>query len=81
MNKKDFINKLSLKTNIDLDKCEKINLIIEDTLLIGRKNKITMVTRFIDELGFSKSEAEKIYNISMEILAHGLKDKLLHPFK
>lgn len=39
MNKKGFILKLKEKLNYDEEKCIKINEILEDTFLIGKKNK------------------------------------------
>ena len=81
MNKKDFIEILKNKLNYDEEKCVKINSIVEDTFLIGKKNKDKMIERFINEIDISNEEANKIYEIVMNILTNNIKDKLKHPFK
>ena len=80
MNKKQFIKKLSEKTGYDLEKCNLINNIIEETFIIGKNNKEKMIDKFQNN-SFSAEEAEKIYETSMEIIAGEIKNKLKHPFK
>ena len=81
MNKKDVILKLKEKLNLDIDTCNKINDIVEKNFIIGRNNKEKMLNGFINELNIGKDEADKIYNTVMDVLMHGLKEKVMHPFK
>ena len=81
MNKTEFIKELSNKTGIDEGKCIQINSIIEDTFIIGKKNKEKIMERFKIELNYNDEEANKVYETVMEILASEVKDKLKHPFK
>ena len=81
MNKKDVILKLKEKLNLDIDTCNKINDIVEKNFIIGRNNKEKMLNGFINELNIGKDEADKIYNTVMDVLMHGFKEKVMHPFK
>ena len=81
MNKRKFIEELSKQTGYDEEKCNKINSIIEDIFIIGKKNKEKMVERFKTELNFNDDAANKLYEIVMNILGTEIKYKLRHPFK
>ncbi len=81
MNKKDFIEKLSKETSYNEEKCNLINSIIEDTFIIGKKNKENMIVKFKERLEIENQEATKLYEIVMQIISAGIKDKLKHPFK
>lgn len=81
MNKKEFIEKLSKETSYDERKCNLINSIIEDTFIIGKKSKEKMIVEFKEKLKIKEQEANKVYEIVMQIIAAGIKDKLKHPFK
>lgn len=76
MNKKDFIEKLSKQTSYDERKCNLINSIIEDTFIIGKKNKEKMIAEFKEKLNVDDQEANRIYEIAMQIIGTGIKDKL-----
>ena len=81
MNKTGFIKKLSKELNCDEDKARRINYIIEDTSLIGEKNKEKMVSRFISDLNMTEEEADNTYNKCMDVITSSMKNKILHPFK
>ncbi len=81
MNKQEVIEKLQKELKYDDEKCIIINKIIEETFLIGRKNKQKMIDRFIEEVNVNDDEANKIYETFMDIISKGLKEKLKHPFK
>lgn len=81
MDKKEFIEKLSKQTNYDERKCNLINSIIEDTFIIGKKSKEKMIVEFKEKLKIEEQEANKVYEIVMQIIGAGIKDKLKHPFK
>lgn len=81
MDKKEFIEKLSKQTNYDEIKCNLINSIIEDTFIIGKKSKEKMIVEFKEKLKIEEQEANKVYEIVMQIIGTGIKDKLKHPFK
>ena len=81
MNKTDFIKELSNKTGYNEDMCLQINNIIEDTFLIGKKNKEKMINDFKNKLNINEEEANKIYETAMNIISSEIKNKLKHPFK
>ena len=80
MNKTDFIKELSKQTGYDEEKCTEINSILEDTFLIGKKNKEKMIEKFMQKLNIDENESNKIYEISMQIIGQQIKNKLKHPF-
>ena len=81
INKTEFIKELSNKTGFNEDECRDINNIIEDTFIIGKKNKEKMKEKLKTELNYNDDEANKVYKAVMEILALEVKDKLKYPFK
>ena len=81
MNKRGFIKKLKEKTHLKEEQCIVINSIIEDTFLIGKRNKDKMIQEFIKQLKISEEEANEIYCISIGIISSEIKNKLRHPFK
>lgn len=81
MNKSEFIKELSKQTGYDEAKCNLINSIIEDTFIIGKKNKEKMIEKFESGFNLDETEANKLYEIVMNILSTEIKNKLKHPFK
>ena len=81
MNKSEFIKELSKQTGYNEEKCIQINSIIEDTFIVGKKNKEKMIEKFKSGLNFDEIEANKLYEIVMNILGSEIKNKLRHPFK
>lgn len=81
MNKIGFINKLKEKTNYDEEKCIIINSVLEENFIIGNKNKVKITTQLEEKLNVTSEEAEKIYNIAMEIIGSAIKESIKHPFK
>ena len=76
MNKTEFVKELSKRLGYDLDKCEKINSILEDTFIFGKNAKETLINKFTNELNVSEEEANKIYNVFAEIFATEIKNKI-----
>lgn len=81
MNKSEFISKLTKQTEYDEEKCILINDIIEDTFIIGKKNKEKMIEKFKNQLSINEKEANKLYELVINILGSEIKNKLKHPFK
>ena len=81
MDKEEFIKKLQELTKLNESDCAKINEIIDNHLIIGRKGKEKIISDIVEKLSISSEEANKIYNTCMDILVKGIKDKLKHPFK
>lgn len=81
MNKKEFIDALAKELNCDTEYSRKINDLLEDNFLIGKKNKEKTINSFITELKVSEEEAEKIYETASSVIASAIKDKIKHPFK
>ncbi len=79
MNKSEFINELSKKTNLSEEESGKINEILEGTLFVGKKNKTKIVSEIVEKINVSEEEADNIYNSSMDLLKDGLIDKI-NPF-
>ena len=80
MNKTEFINELSNKTNYSIEECTKINEIIERNFIISKRSKEKIINNLISELDYTDEEADNIYNISVEIIKKSIKEKLIHPF-
>lgn len=80
MNKKEFVNELSTKLGFDVEKCEKINDILEDTFIIGNKNKEKIIEKFKTQFNMNDEDADKLYNDVMQVVGTGLKDKFTNPF-
>lgn len=81
MNKTDFINELSNRTNYSIEECTKINEIIERNFIISKKSKEKIITDFINELNYTEEQAENVYKIAVEIITKSIKEKIIHPFK
>jgi len=81
MNKEKFTKKLNEVTNYDLEKCKKVNDILESHFIIGKNQKEKILNDFSSELNISKDEADVLYNQCVKILGMELKNKLKHPFK
>ena len=81
VNKTEFIKELQKQLNYDEEKCIIINDILENTFLIGKKNKEIMINEFVTKLNVTEREANKIYETAMNILSKGIKEKLKHPFR
>ena len=81
MNKSEFIKELSKQTGYDEEKCIVINSIVEDTFIIGKKNKDKMIEKFEEQISLDENEANKLYETIMSIISSEIKNKLKHPFK
>ena len=81
MNKSEFIKELSKQTGYDEEKCIVINSIVEDTFIIGKKNKEKMIEKFEEQISLDENEANKLYETVISIIGSELKNKLKHPFK
>ncbi|MBR2833103.1 MAG: hypothetical protein IKF01_04315 [Bacilli bacterium] len=81
MNKKKVLERLKNGLNYSEDRCKIIIEILEDTFIIGKKNKAKMIDRFMSELDVSEDEANRIYESVIEIIGSGIKERLAHPFK
>ena len=81
MNKSDFIKELSNQTGYTQEKCTLINSIVEDTFIIGKKNKEKMIEKFESSLNLDGTEANKLYETVMNIIGSEVKNKLKHPFR
>ena len=54
MNKSQFINELSKKTNYSIEDCTRINSILEDNFIISRKSKDKIVSSLMSEFNISE---------------------------
>ena len=81
MNKTKFIEALAKELNCDVEYSRRINDILEENTLIGKKNKEKTVNTFMVELNIDKEEAEKIYEVACSVASNAIKEKIKHPFK
>ena len=81
MNKTKFIKKLKETLNIDENRANIINNILESNNIIGKKGKENIINDLIGQLKIDTEEANKIYETSMNIIKDAIKNKLKHPFK
>lgn len=80
MNKGKFIETLTEKLNVDKNTAIIINNILENNNIIGKKNKEKIINDLIEQLKIDDSEANKIYETSMNIIMTEIKNKIKHPF-
>ena len=81
MNKREFIEELTKKANIEEKDAIIINYILEKYILIGKKSKENIINDIKEELKVEEAKANELYNISMQIIKDEIKDTLKHPFK
>lgn len=81
MNKAGFIKTLSKELNCDLEYSRRINDLLEENFIIGKKNKEKTINLFINELNITKEEAEKIYEAASSVITSGIKERIKHPFR
>lgn len=81
MNKTEFIEKLQKELNYKKEQCVIINDIMEETSLFGKRSKDKMISDFISRLHVTNSEANRIYEVSMNIITTEIKNKVKHPFR
>ena len=61
MNKSEFIKELSKQTSYNEERCNTINNIVEDTFIIGKKNKEKIIEKFEKQINLDENEANKLY--------------------
>lgn len=81
MNKTGLIKELSVKLDVSEEKASKIESMLEENFIVGKKNKEKTVELFMNELDLSSEEADELYNQSMDVIKDCLVDKIKHPFK
>ena len=81
MNKTEFVNKLQEELKYDKEKCLAINSILEDTFILGKHKKETIISKFTQELNMSNEEAEHVYEVTSNIISKGIKNSIFHPFR
>lgn len=81
MNKENFIKELATVTGLPINKCIVINSILESHFIIGKNNKIKIVSNIETQLQMTKEESEKIYESAMSIIGTNIKEKIKRPFK
>ena len=80
LNKTNFIKELSIKLNIDEEKCTIINDILESNFFISKKSKDKIINELINRLNINEIDANKIYETAKSIVNNEIKNKLKHPF-
>ena len=81
MNKKGFIEKIKKELNIDENKANIINNIIETNNIFGKKSKDKIINDFMGQLNIDDIKANEIYEKVMEIIKNAIKEKIKHPFR
>lgn len=80
MNKNELIKALSSKIGYSVEDTTRINDVLEENFIIGKKNKEKIISRLMEVIKIDEVEANRIYNSFAELLKDGLIDKLKHPF-
>ena len=81
MNKTKFIEKLQETLNIEENDAIIINDILENNNIIGKNNKQKIINDIMEKLEKTETEANKIYETTMQIITTAIKNKIRHPFK
>ena len=76
MNKSEFIKELSRQTSYSEERCNTINNIVEDTFIIGKRNKEKMIEKFKKQTNLDENEANKLYETVMRIIGNEIKNKI-----
>ena len=81
MNKREFIEELSKRLDMNKDTCRKISDTLEENFFIGKKNMEKTINNLMTELNVDREKAEEIFNICMDTMKDAIKDKIKHPFR
>lgn len=81
MNKEYFEKELKNTLKMDDEKIKIISEILDDNNIIGKKSKEKIIVELKEKLKITEEESNEIYNVAMNIIKKGLKEKLKHPFK
>lgn len=81
MTKEEFIKVLSEKLKCSEKRAKEVSDLLEDNCFIGKNNKEKTINSFINNLNVTKEEADEIFNVCMNTIKDGIKNRLLHPFK
>jgi hypothetical protein len=80
MNEEQVLAAIKEKTGLSDEQVNKVNEVIENTLVIGRNNKDKIIAGIKEKLGFDDAKAESIYEAVMGVLAGGIADKVKEMF-
>ena len=80
MNKSELIKALSSKIGYSVEDTTRINDVLEENCIRGKKTKEKIISRLMEVIKIDEVEANRIYNSFAELLKDGLIDKLKHPF-
>lgn len=80
MRKYQFIERLAQKTGLTQEEATKVNDIIEEHSLIGKKSKAAATAEIGEALNVDATRADEISNTAYDIIAEAMKNKLKHPF-
>jgi len=81
MNKKGLVEKIAKELGFNIKDSNTINEILENNLLIGKKNKDKIIRELSEKLNIDKKDADKIYNKAVSIIGNEIKKKIKNPFK
>lgn len=81
MNKRELIEILAEKASLNFNESEKAVNIIENNNIFNSKNKENIINELKEELNINELKAQEIYDIFMDLIKKGIKNKIKHPFK
>lgn len=74
MNKSEFIKELSKQTSYNEERCNTINNIVEDTFIIGKKNK----EKIIENQVLKKTSISYKLHINQTHIHSGMRMQVIH---
>ena len=80
MNDKEFKKVLKEKLNLDDGKIAIIDNVLNNHFILGKNNKIKIIDDLMSQLNIDEAKANEIYDIVMNCIGTGLKNRLKHPF-
>lgn len=80
MNEEQVLAAIKEKTGLTDEQVDKVNEIIENTLVIGKNNKDKIIAGIKEKLGFDDEKAEGIYDAAMGVFAGGIANKVREMF-
>ncbi len=73
MNKNTFVEQLTKKMDLNIEKCNDIYNILDSNFVISKQSKKKIIESLMQELSYNYEEANKIYWTSIEIIKGLLK--------
>ena len=80
MHKTEFLQELAAKAELTEEQAVQVSEILESHHIIGKNSKLAVIAEIGEKLGVDAETAERISDTASQLIASGIKNRLLHPF-